>query len=505
MKKLSILCVILMITLMVPMAAAITVDGHKDPGEWDGNWSYGQIQADSPAYNIYGPFGDRLVIRQGAFGHPTTIWNDIDPMNDSSSTHDESMTAPGALYPSGYDIKSISVRLESDTLYGLCEVYGIPGDLEGNGDIATEYENFGDTLGVDGPAGSGIGLAEIYEIRATQGVKQVSIQINDNNWTVYDSIALTYADVDAKFSSTGVEPCYEIAISGMASYFNLSLGAEPIKIEVRAGGLSDGPGEDFATAFVHIPDPAIDIEKSTNTLDADNPVGPVVDMNDGIIWEYVITNTGVDPLSGIVVTDDPEGNIVLPQTILDPQESMTVQVPSTATVYGQYSNIADVVGYFDGIPVVDEDPSHYYVFEPKPAIDIEKHTNGYDADNPKGPRLYMNDTITWEYIVTNIGDVTLNKITVIDDKIGEITLPVTTLASGALTTGTVTSTVTEYIEYENSATVTGEYDDTTVDDEDPSHYYCLPPTDVPALTPTGLLGLIGVLGMIGIFGVKRRD
>ncbi|NOR47610.1 MAG: hypothetical protein GQ533_06145, partial [Methanosarcinaceae archaeon] len=465
MKKLIILCAILMVALMVPMAAAITVDGHKDPGEWDEAWAYNQSQATSPAYDTHGPFGDRLVIRQGAFGYVTDEWNDIDPQDDSGSTYNESMTAPGAPYPSGYDIKSISVYLDaSGTLFGLCEVYGTPGDLDGNGDIATEVTNYGDSLGDVGPAGSGIGLEEIWEIKASQGGKDVYVKIINNNWTVYDSIAMTYDDVFAHFNSTGTDPCYEIAISGIGAYFDVTLGAEPIKVEVRAGGLSDGPGEDLATAFVYLPDPAIDIEKSTNGADADTPTGPVVDMADPITWEYVITNTGVDPLSNIVVTDNMVGNIVLPNTTLEPGDFMIATNLSTATVYGQYSNLATVDGDFVGIPVTDNDPSHYYVFEPNPAIDIEKHTNGHDADHPRGPYLNLGDPVTWEYIVTNTGDVTLSNIVVTDDKVGAITLLKTTLVPSESTTATKGGTVTEYGQYENEAEVTGDYNAITVSD-----------------------------------------
>ena len=45
----------------------------------------------------------------------------------------------------------------------------------------------------------------------------------------------------------------------------------------------------------------------------------------------------------------------------------------------------------------------------------------------------------------------------------------------------------------------------TVDDVDPSHYHCLPPTEVPALTPAEFISLIGILDIIGMVGVKRRD
>ncbi len=503
MKKLIILCAIIMIVSLVPVAAAITVDGHKDSGEWNANWAYNQIQG--TGYDTHGPFGDKLVIRQGAFSYPTTDWYDVDPQDDSGPSFSDTMATSG-IVPSGFDIMSISVQYDpgTDTLYGLCEVYGTPGDLDGNDNISTDELNNGDGPGDAGPAGSGIGPDESWEIKASQSGNDVWIVVSNNNWTVFDGIPLSHADVNAKFAFDD-NPCYEIAISGMSAYFDMGLGAPPVMIEIKAGGSRDVPGEDTATAFVYLPDPAIDIEKSTNDEDADNPTGPVVDMGDLITWEYVITNTGVDPLSNIVVTDNKEGNIILPNTTLEPGDSMTATANGTAEVYGQYSNMADVVGDFVGIPVADDDPSHYYVFEPNPAIDIEKHTNGYDADHPRGPYLNLGDTVTWEYIVTNTGDVTLSNIVVNDDKIGPITLPKTTLVPGESMTGTNTSTVTDYGQYENEAEVTGDYNAITVSDMDPSHYYCEPPTEVPALTPTGLLSLIGLLGMIGIFGVKRRD
>lgn len=501
MRKIIMFCAILIIASMVPMAAAITVDGHKDSGEWEEDWAYNQSQG--TGYDTHGPFGDRLVMMQGGFDAPLVPaqWNDTDPQDDGGRNFDAIIGDPN---PSGFDIKSISVHVTGDVLYGLCEVYGIPGDLDGDGNFSTDVD-VGDALGDLGPAGEGIGPSESWEIQASQSGHAVWITVTNNNWSVTNDIPLSHDQVTAKFnaSNNGV---YEIAIEDISSYFNVSFGADPIKIEVRAGGSQHSPGEDTATAFVYLPYPVIDIEKSTNGVDADNPTGPVVDMGDTITWEYVITNIGVDPLSNIVVTDNKEGNIVLPQTTLEPGESMNATNLSTATVYGQYSNLATVDGDFVGIPVTDNDPSHYYVFEPNPAIDIEKHTNGHDADNPRGPYLNLGGTVTWEYIVTNIGDVTLSNIVVIDDKIGAITpLPKTTLVPGESMTATAFGTVTDYGQYENEAEVTGDYNAITYRAMDPSHYYCEPPTEVPALTPAGLLGLIGILGIIGIIAVKRRD
>ena len=506
MKKLIILSVILMVTSMVPMAAAITVDGIKDSGEWDPDWAYNQIQATSPVYDTHGLFGDLLVMKQGALDAPLipAQWADEDPQDDGGPNFDNVIGSPN---PSGFDIRSLSVHYDAatNTLYGLCEVYGIPGDLDGDGSVSTDV-NVGDANGDAGPSGTGIGPEESWEIQATQGTDNVRIIVTNNNWSVTGNTALSYDQVTAIFNpaSGGV---YEISIDQLSSYFDVNLGADPIMIEVRAGGSQHTPGEDTATAFVYFPDPAIRIEKSTNGFDADDPTGPILDLGDSVTWEYVITNIGVDPLSNIVVTDDKIGVITLPQNTLEPLESMTATVTGTVTEYGQYENLATVVGDFIGIPVTDNDPSHYLAPEPHPAIDIEKHTNGFDADNPRGPHLNLNQQVNWKYIVTNTGDVTLTNIVVIDDKIGAITLPQTTLAPAASMIGTATGTADSYGQYRNEATVTGEYNvnHDTVDDRDPSHYYVDPPTVVPALTPAGILGLIGLLGIIGIIGVKRRD
>ena len=52
------------------------------------------------------------------------------------------------------------------------------------------------------------------------------------------------------------------------------------------------------------PKPAIDIEKSTNGVDADTAPGPLVPVGNTVTWTYLVTNTGNDTLSGVAVTDN---------------------------------------------------------------------------------------------------------------------------------------------------------------------------------------------------------
>ena len=66
----------------------------------------------------------------------------------------------------------------------------------------------------------------------------------------------------------------------------------------------------------------------------------------------------------------------------------------------------------------------------EPQIDIEKSTNGEDADEPNGPKLDAGQAVTWEYVVKNTGNVVLNQVQVTDDKEGPVDCPKSTLQPG---------------------------------------------------------------------------
>jgi uncharacterized repeat protein (TIGR01451 family) len=110
-----------------------------------------------------------------------------------------------------------------------------------------------------------------------------------------------------------------------------------------------------------------------------------------------------------------------------------------------------------------------------PSVELEKFTNGEDADNPPGPEIPVGNTVTWTYIVTNNGTVNLTGIQVTDIPAAAITCP----APAPLTPGssiTCTATGTAVLgQYSNVATVTAtgttlSGNTVTVTDSDPSHY-----------------------------------
>jgi len=213
----------------------------------------------------------------------------------------------------------------------------------------------------------------------------------------------------------------------------------------------------------------IDLEKHTNDQDADVGTGPVVAVGSTVTWKYIVKNSGETPLSNIIVKDDKEGTISCPKASLNAGESMTCTKSGTAKA-GQYENNSQVTAKDpDGKTLSDKDPSHYY--GGKGGIDVEKSTNGQDADTGTGPVVNVGSTVTWKYVVKNIGNVKLTNVTVKDNKEGTISCPKSVLNAGESMTCTKSGTA-KAGQYANEATATAK--DTTgksVSDKDPSHYY----------------------------------
>ncbi|MEM7127859.1 MAG: choice-of-anchor E domain-containing protein [Chloroflexota bacterium] len=255
--------------------------------------------------------------------------------------------------------------------------------------------------------------------------------------------------------------------------------------------------------------PAIDIEKSTNGQDADSVTGPLVAAGGQVTWTYVITNTGNVTLTNIGLTDDVLGLIGAANFIgsdqnsdglLSVNESWTYQTTGTA-ITGQYTNTGTVTGDAPNVSVgpgmtttltvSDTDPSHY--FGVSPSIELEKATNGEDADRVTGPLVESGGLVTWTYVITNTGNVTLTHIGLTDDRIGAI-LPAnfvgpdlnndgllsvneswTYQATGTAITGQYTNTGTVTGDTPNLSTGPNATTTLTVSDTDPSHYFGVSP------------------------------
>ena len=134
---------------------------------------------------------------------------------------------------------------------------------------------------------------------------------------------------------------------------------------------------------IEIPDisPLIELVKSTNGDDANLPTGPLIAENGTVTWTYLITNAGNTRLANITLVDDIIGPITCdegPIPTLEIGDDFLCTTTGIATI-GQYANIGTVEGTpvdddDDPIidpdtgdpvpPVTDEDPSHYFGYNP---------------------------------------------------------------------------------------------------------------------------------------------
>jgi len=215
----------------VPVAArTITVDG--DSASYAGEWTPGDY-----------PAGDR--------------W-ETDPASDAGTGHNEDIH--------GYDLKALWGHYDeaNDTMYFRLDVYGLPADLDGNGDTDTicSYPP-GDCAGVSATEQYTLILGDNVE---DTGLPGALLQYTDN--------AVACADCDAQYGADGVNDCIEFSLEHASTYID----PEDFCITVSAGGSADVPGEDGMTFClyeklppeIHIDTEAIGCLEVEFTLWADN-------------------------------------------------------------------------------------------------------------------------------------------------------------------------------------------------------------------------------------------
>jgi uncharacterized repeat protein (TIGR01451 family) len=150
---------------------------------------------------------------------------------------------------------------------------------------------------------------------------------------------------------------------------------------------------------------------------------------------------------------------------------LTTYVPSDASPGQQLCLTAEVLADGDSDPFNDAVVECVYVSGSAPAIDIEKFTNGRDADGPPGPLIAVGQPVEWVYEVANTGNVTLTAVTVEDDQPGVTpACPSDVLGPDDVMFCSAAGVAVEG-QYANTGTAMGTPPlPTQVSDSDPSHY-----------------------------------
>jgi hypothetical protein len=134
------------------------------------------------------------------------------------------------------------------------------------------------------------------------------------------------------------------------------------------------------------------------------------------------------------------------------------QQTSTATASGEFTDS-------DSETRTDTDTDSVSYFGADPAISLDKTTNGSDE-----PIILVGQTVNWEYLVTNTGNVELSDIAVTDNKGVIVSCPSVSLAVGQSMTCTAVG-VAAAGDYSNLGTVSGSYGDMVVTASDASSYF----------------------------------
>ncbi|MCP3934441.1 MAG: hypothetical protein GY708_03615, partial [Actinomycetia bacterium] len=376
-----------------------------------------------------------------------------------------------------------SYRCSFETFVG-----GAPGHVETNIVTATGTDDDGNPLSdTDDATVTVIGVPSVISVDKTASQLEVFAPGEDvtftvvvTNESVVDTVTIDSLVDDIHGNLDGEGDCavpFDLAPGDSSTCsFDVLVDATETDVVTASGIDDDGdPVSADDDATVTLIDPAVTIEKSTNGEDADDPTGLEINEGYNIKWAYEVTNTGDALLMNLVVVDDQGVEVDCPQRGLSALATITCEGTGFAEV-GQYANVGTVTAVVkdadgDTRGVADDDPSHYLGVDPfAPSIDIEKATNGEDADTETGPEILVGEEVAWAYEVTNTGKVDLTDVSVTDDQGVTVTCPLDTLAVDESMTCTASGTAVEG-QYSNVGSAVGfDPDGTEVSDEDPSHY-----------------------------------
>jgi uncharacterized repeat protein (TIGR01451 family) len=196
--------------------------------------------------------------------------------------------------------------------------------------------------------------------------------------------------------------------------------------------VSDTDSETIAVAQT----PSIDVEKTASPTTV-SAAGQTVD------YSFLVTNTGNVTLTNVGVTDPLPGlgAVTCPVTSLDPGESTTCTAAYVVTQVdvnaGAINNTATGSGTPPNGPAVTDAGTDTVTAIRTPSIDVQKSATPNNV-------TAVGQTVTYSFLVTNTGNVTLTSVGVADPLpgLGAVSCPLSTLDPGDLTTCTATYVVT---------------------------------------------------------------
>lgn len=217
-----------------------------------------------------------------------------------------------------------------------------------------------------------------------------------------------------------------------ASYSVTQADLDAVSVTNLATATANGTSSNQATATV------TSQAVAALSLDKTASVATYKAVGDHITYSYLVTNTGQRTLAGpVTVADDKLATVTCPSGGLAPGASTTCTATATVTQaeldFGSITNVA--VASAGGVKSNPDTQVVNAVASRTLTLDKTASASTYKA---------VGDQVTYSYLVTNTGNVTLaGPVTVADDKLAAVTCPTGDLAAGASTTCTATATVAQ--------------------------------------------------------------
>ena len=357
---------------------------------------------------------------------------------DAGSVHDIALAT--GTPPVGANVTAsddATVTIPANPAITLDKTAGAIVDVDGNGPDA------GDTVTYS------------YLVTNASNVTLSNVNVVDDNGTpgnAADDFTINIPGTLAPGASTTVSSAATVLSqadvdAGSVHDIALATGTPPVGANVTAS--------DDATVTIPA-NPAITLDKTAGAIVDVDGNGP--DAGDTVTYSYLVTNASNVTLSNVNVVDDngTPGNaaddftINIPGT-LAPGASTTVS--SAATVLSQADvdagSVHDIALATGTPPVganVTASDDATVTIPANPAITLDKTAGAIVDVDGNGPDA--GDTVTYSYLVTNAGNVTLSNVNVVDDNgtpgnaADDFTINIPgTLAPGASTTVSSAATV----------------------------------------------------------------
>jgi hypothetical protein len=186
------------------------------------------------------------------------------------------------------------------------------------------------------------------------------------------------------------------------------------------------------------------------------PSTNTVAVGDTVTYSYRVVNTGKVTINTLALSDDKLGAIRMDKTTLAPGEAATGTASYTileTDLPGPLTNVVTATAtdrQGQPVPATDAQGVLLPLVNGQPAPTTATATVGltYAATMTvtkaaSARSAAVGDTVTYSFTVTNTGKVTINGLTMRDDKLGDITPAKNTLAPGESTTASVNHVIIE--------------------------------------------------------------